>query len=253
MKQTRLIMGGAVIVEIVDKNISQLIFDEVFEYFIYIDEKFSTYKDSSEMSTINRGEISKDKWSEDMKRVFELSEETKNLTNGYFDIVCPDGKYDPSGIVKGWAVFNVAEILRNYGIKKFYIEAAGDLQAEGSNSEGKPWAIGIQNPFNTKSESIKILEISGLGVATSGSYARGLHIYNPLDKKPADDIVSITVVGPNIFEADRFATASFAMGRDGITFIENLKDFEGYSIDKNGIATMTSNFTKYTQKTYVNI
>ncbi len=36
-----------------------------------------------------------------MKVIFKLSEKTKKETNGYFDIFYK-GKYDPSGIVKGW-------------------------------------------------------------------------------------------------------------------------------------------------------
>jgi thiamine biosynthesis lipoprotein len=59
------------------------------------------------------------------------------------------------------------------------------------------------------------------------------------------DIVGLTVIGPNIYEADRFATAAFAMGREGIMFIENLAGFEGYMIDQHGQATFTSHFTRY--------
>ena len=62
------------------------------------------------------------------------------------------------------------------------------------------------------------------------------------------EIVSMTVVGPDVCEADRFATAAFAMGKNGIAFIENYPGLEGYLIDKNGMATMTSGFIKYTQK-----
>ncbi|MBE2272423.1 MAG: FAD:protein FMN transferase, partial [Anaerolinea sp.] len=61
-----------------------------------------------------------------------------------------------------------------------------------------------------------------------------------------DEIVSITVVGPDVLEADRFATAAFAMGRMGIYLIESLPDFEGYMIDRNGQATFTSNFRALT-------
>ncbi len=57
--------------------------------------------------------------------------------------------------------------------------------------------------------------------------------------------MSLTVIGPNIYDADRFATAAFAMGRDGIYFIENLEGFEGYMIDKNGMATFTTGFEGY--------
>jgi len=59
------------------------------------------------------------------------------------------------------------------------------------------------------------------------------------------DIASITIIGPNVYDADRFATAAFAMGKRGIQFIEKLAGFEGYMIDMRGIATYTSGFERY--------
>ena len=92
------------------------------------------------------------------------------------------------------------------------------------------------------------MRASGKGIATSGSYLRGQHIYNPhLPEKKLTEIVSFTVIGENILEADRFATAAFAMGKEGINFIEQLPHFEGYAIDSNGMATFTSNFELYTK------
>ena len=68
---------------------------------------------------------------------------------------------------------------------------------------------------------------------------------NPKTKVAAAEIASISVIGPNVYEADRFATAAFAMGEKGIEFIEGLKGFEGYMIKNNQIAVMTSGFKKY--------
>ena len=83
-------------------------------------------------------------------------------------------------------------------------------------------------------------------MATSGNYIRGDHIYNPhASAEIIKDIVSLTVIAANVYEADRFATAAFAMGADGINFIEKLLGLEGYLVDKNGIATYTSGFEKY--------
>jgi thiamine biosynthesis lipoprotein len=59
------------------------------------------------------------------------------------------------------------------------------------------------------------------------------------------DIVSLTVIGPDVFEADRFATAAFAMGQDGIYFIEQMPALEGYVVGSNGRATPTSGFGAY--------
>ena len=53
---------------------------------------------------------------------------------------------------------------------------------------------------------------------------------------------AITVIGVDILEADRFATAAFAMGRDGILFVEQTPGLEGYAVDRTGRATLTSGF-----------
>lgn len=242
-------MGTPVIIEIIDKEVKQELFNEIFAYFKYVDEKFSTYKDGSEITAINKKTIAEKEMSDDMKSVFKLSEETKKLTNGYFNILTPAGKYDPSGLVKGWSIFNASNILKSRGIKNFYVEAGGDIETYGKNEKNEPWCIGIQNPFNKKREVIKKVYLSDMGIATSGNYVRGHHIYNPQKKDdPLKDVVSLTVIGPNIFEADRYATAAFAMGKDGIFFIEELDGFEGYSIDDKGIGTMTRGFNNYTKK-----
>ncbi len=242
-------MGTPIIIEIIDSEASQDIFDEVFSYFKYVDQKFSTYKNDSEIMKINRKEILLEDASEDMKEIFKLAEETKNLTDGYFDILTPDGGIDPSGIVKGWSIFNASKILKNKGIKNFYVEAGGDTETCGKNEQGKIWCVGIQNPFNKKREIIKKVYLENKGIATSGNYVRGDHIYNPKNRiEKIEDIVSTTVIGPNIFEADRYATAAFAMGKNGIYFIEELAGFEAYSVDKNGIATMTTGFDEYTKE-----
>ena len=238
-------MGMPVVVEIVDINATRTIFDEVFNYLISIDERFSTYKKNSEITLFNEGKINERDLSVDMKEVLALSEKTKKETNGFFDILYND-KIDPSGLVKGWAIYNASLILRKYNFKNFYIEIAGDIEVAGLNKEGKKWAIGIRNPFK-KEENVKVVYLSDVGIATSGTYERGKHIYNPKEKKPADEIMSMTIIGPNIYEADRFATACFAMGKKGIEFIESLSGFEGYMIDHSGIATFTSNFEKYTK------
>ncbi len=244
MKATRILMDMPITVDIVDKTATAKMTDAIFNYFKYIDEKFSPFKPTSELSQINTGRIDKHQWSRDMQMVFKLSLQTKRETNGYFDIRHND-KYNPSGLVKGWAIYNAANLLKKQGVKNFFIDAGGDIQVAGKNHEEKKWRVGIRNPFN-RNENIKIIFISHEGVATSGTYIRGQHIYNPHEPhKKINDIVSLTVIAPNIYEADRFVTAAFAMGKKGIEFISELKGFEGYMIDCKGIATFTSGFNKY--------
>ncbi|MDD5318794.1 MAG: FAD:protein FMN transferase [Candidatus Pacebacteria bacterium] len=247
MTETRIIMGMHITLEIVDPQVTSEIFEEIFSYFTSVDAQFSTYKDTSEIMRINRGEVSKDNCSSQMKEVFALAEKTKEQTVGFFDIKKPDGSLDPSGIVKGWSIQNAADLLLKKGYKNFYVDVGGDIQSHGLNGQGKEWSIGIRHPFKP-ADIIKVIYPHHKGVATSGTSVRGQHIYNPhMPEKKLLDIVSLTVIGPNILEADRFATAAFAMGKEGINFIEKLVGFEGYAIDHTGMATMTTNFEHYTK------
>ena len=237
-------MGMPVAIEIVDEQATTKIFQEVFAYFRWVDEKFSPYKNTSEVSLLNNGKISLSEISSEMKEILALAKETKLKTKGYFDVY-HKGVFDPSGIVKGWAIQNAAALLKKKGMKHFFVDAGGDIQVSGKNRKGKSWRVGIRNPFN-RFENVKAVAINEEGIATSGTSVRGMHIYNPhrVDSPPKS-IVSLTVIGPNAYEADRFATAGFAMEKEGIYFIESLPGFEGYMIDSSGIATYTSGFENY--------
>lgn len=243
MKKTAVVMGMPTTITIVEKKAkAEEIIEKVFSYFIYLDSIFSTYKPESEISKINKKILLLANASPIVREVLHLCEQTRKETNGYFDIKTEKG-IDPSGIVKGYAIHQGAEILRKNGFKNFYVEIAGDIEVNGENN-GKKWRVGIENPFNRK-ELIKVLALENMGIATSGNYIRGKHIYDPVNKKKADAIISISVIGPNAFEADRFATAAFAMGIKGIEFIEKLNGFEGYMVTKEKKAFLTEGFEKF--------
>jgi len=243
MKQTKLIMGMPITIEVIDAHITKSDINKIFDYFTEVDKRYSTYKANSEISQINNG-LPKKLWSSEVKKVLKLCEQTKNETQGYFNIH-RNGQIDPSGLVKGWAINNAANKLIKMGYKNFYIDAGGDLQVKGRNTMNKAWTIGIRNPFN-REQIVKTVAIKNKGVATSGTYVRGFHIYNPQKNyKSVNEIASLTVIGPNIYEADRFATAAFAMGLNGIEFIESLVGYEAYMIDNKAVATMTSGFESY--------
>src|SRR5579871_1160056 len=130
MKETRLMMGMPITLEIVDVAATVEAFTAVFDFFQYIDNKFSTYKNTSEIMQINRHELALDHASADMQTIFALAEQTRQESYGYFDIR-HNGTIDPSGIVKGWAIYNAAELLRQRGYQDFYVDAGGDIEARG--------------------------------------------------------------------------------------------------------------------------
>lgn len=247
MRQTRLLMGMPITVEVVGASSSAPL-EAAFSWFAAVDARYSPFRADSELSRFNRCEIAAEKLSAEMRDIFALAEVTKRDTAGYFDIRRPDGVIDPSGLVKGWAIARAAERIGQAGFRDYFVDAGGDVQCAGRNSADQLWRVGIKNPFN-ENEIVKVVALDNSAIATSGNYVRGPHIYNPLAPlDQPDDLVSLTVLAPNIYDADRFATAAFAMGRDGIGFIEKTAGLEGYAINRDGIATLTSGFKAYLSK-----
>jgi len=243
MNKVELIMGMPIQIT-TSHDVDPAIFDSVFDYFRTIDERYSPFKSTSELSRINRG-LPESQWSAEMREILRRCDTTKQQTHGYFDIKRPDGTLDPSGLVKGWAIQRAADLLKHKGMQDFSVDAGGDIQVCGDGPSGGEWHIGIRNPFD-RNQTIKVVGLRDQGIATSGTAIRGQHIYNPHQyHHELTDVVSLTVIGPHVYDADRFATAAFAMGKKGISFIHDLKGFEGYMIDKDGIATMTPGFEEY--------
>jgi len=240
MKATRIIMGMPITLNIVDPIVIQADLEKIFSYFTSIDEKYSPFKKDNELAKINAGILPLSQAKPEMQAIFALCSQTKTLTHGYFDIY-HQGKYDPSGLVKGWAINNAAKLLKKSGFQNFYVDAGGDIQVSGLNAAGHPWKLGVRNPFN-RFQNVKTFSFTNGGVATSGTAIRGQHIYSPHNPSPITDILSLTVTGPNIYEADRFATAAFAMGKRGLDFIASLPGFSGFMIDKNEKTSSTPNF-----------
>lgn len=231
-------------VEIVEAAATEEALEEVYSYFQGVEDRFSPFKASSEVSRLNSGALQPENYSDDLREILKLSAQTKLETGGYFDIY-HDGRCNPSGLVKGWAIYKAANILKSRGWHNYYINAGGDIEAAGHNALGQNWLVGIANPFNPQ-EIIKKIRLANCGIATSGTYQRGRHIYNPLAASDElGEIVSLTVIGPNVYEADRFATAAFAMGLAGLNFLDQRPGLEGYLIDKNGQATFTRRFNDY--------
>lgn len=164
-------MGMHITIEVADKDVNPKHIDEVFRYFRYVDDKFSPYKETSEVSRINQRKLRRQQYSADMRLVLSLCELTRQQTDGYFDIN-HNGRLDPSGLVKGWSIWQAARLLKRRGYRNFYVDAGGDVQVAGRNAEGRPWRVGIRNPFDDR-EIVKVLALDDEGIATSGTACRG--------------------------------------------------------------------------------
>ena len=239
MRTNRLIMGTGVSIDIPDA--APPIFEKTFERLEEIDAKFSTYKPESEVSRYGRSEIAEEDLSRELKAVIKACKAAEKATQGYFSAWAAKS-FDPSGYVKGWAISEAAKIIKRAGHRTFCIGIGGDILAA-SNSD-KIWNIGIQDPAD-KSKILNKLSIKNGAIVTSGTSVRGLHIINPKTGRPADSILSMTVVGPDIIDADVLATAAFVQGESGLNFIAgDAKSYEALVVDKTGKISMTSGMSK---------
>lgn len=134
---------------------------------------------------------------------------------------------DFGGIAKGWAAHQAMERLQAEG--PALVNAGGDIAISGTRTDGNPWPIGISDPFQPN-EEIEILFVNACGVATSGKDRRrwtrnGIlqhHIIDPSTSQPAEtDLLTVTVIAPNVMEAEAAAKAAFILGsRVGLEWIE---------------------------------
>ena len=108
--------------------------DEVKDYVKLIDELFSPFKETSEVSKLRRKEITIEQASSLVQEIWQLCERAKKLTRGSFDPWAVKKGFDPSGYVKGWAADNCIKILKKHGAENIQINAAGDISVAGGLS-----------------------------------------------------------------------------------------------------------------------
>jgi thiamine biosynthesis lipoprotein len=214
-------MGMPITVDILNCK-EDAVFEAVFDRLAEIDRRYSTYKKNSEVTLFREGKLKQAELSDELKKVIKECEKARKMTDGYFSAWAA-GAFDPSGYVKGWAIAEAGKIVAKNGYKDFCISAGGDILASSGGS--KKWEVGIQDPRD-KNKILNKLSISNGAVATSGNYERGEHIINPKTKKPASELMSVTVVGPNIIKADILATACIAMGEKADHFMTSQPDYQ---------------------------
>jgi thiamine biosynthesis lipoprotein len=214
--------------------------EDVFAWLRFVDATFSTYRRNSEISRLNRGELTPRNAHPVVREVLERCEAARAETGGYFDARAPlRGPIDPSGLVKGWAVDRAAELLEAAGASVFCIDAGGDLRLRGG-----PWRVGIRHPRRRR-RLAAVLELSDAAVATSGTYERGQHIFDPRTGRPPRGLLSVTVVGSELASTDAYATAAFAMGAAGPVWTLGLRGHAAMTITAADRVLSTPGFVRH--------
>jgi thiamine biosynthesis lipoprotein len=158
---------------------------------------------------------------------------------------------DFGGIAKGYAVSLIARYLEHQGFEHFLINAGGDLITSG-NKIGKPWKIGVQNPFEPG--AIAGIELTGKqALFTSGNYRRFYlngdipvhHIIDPRSGKPSEFISSATVLTSDPVLADVAATTLMIDGLFNHRSLASALGIEDYMvIDQTGEITISASMAE---------
>lgn len=205
-----------------------------YEELRWVDAVFSPYREDSEVSRVAAGELALEASHPLVQQVAAACEAARVRTGGLFDATRPDGRWDPSGYVKGWAVERVVRLLP-VGID-WCVNAGGDVVVR--SLSGLPFRVGVEDPGDRTRISV-VVAVTGGGVATSGTAARGEHLYDPRTGTPVRSLASLTVVAPSLEEADVLATAAFVEGSLALVLAAG---YEGLLIRRDGTREASAGF-----------
>jgi thiamine biosynthesis lipoprotein len=239
MTQVRHIMGIPIGIDVRDAADVEPAFDWLRE----ADAIFSTYRDDSDISRLDRGELALADCRPEVDEVLTRCMRLNRATRGAFS-VRPAGRLDPSGLVKGWAVAGAAQRLAAAGAERFCINAGGDVVARGRPGPDRRWRIGIRHP-EALERLAAVVAVEDLAVATSGEYEQPGHILDPRTGRPPTGLLSVTVVGPDLGEADAYATAAFAMGAEGPAWTATLAGYDAMCITSDRRVLETPGFARH--------
>ena len=226
-------MGTAVSAHI-DDVVPQEIADDAWEsvgvFLRDIEDRFSTFLPTSEISRINKGELHVLDASPDVVEVLDACTWLEHLSDGVFNARRPDGSIDPAGFVKGWAAERAARLLAEAGLKNYYLRIGGDIQAHGRQATGDKWRVGIVDPHDATRIHSYVDIPENWASATSGVAERGQHIWGKDSQPSNSQFSSMTVIGPHLMWADAFATIAYALGDAGIDWVEKFPDYTAFTL-----------------------
>ncbi|MFT4155689.1 FAD:protein FMN transferase [Parafilimonas sp.] len=143
---------------------------------------------------------------------------------------------------EGYAADKCRDMMVAKGVQAGIINGSGDIRAWGGNPNGKPWNIGIANPFNP-GNVFAIIPLHKSAVTTSGSYEkyaeihgkRYAHIINPKTGYPVTGLMSVTVFGPGAEMCNAFSTSIMVLGKNaGLRLLHHYPEYSCVIVSDKG-------------------
>lgn len=209
------------------KVVTGLIDDKLHQ----IDLDFSPFRYDSLVSKYQRGDRSPLLDSTEFQAVYGQAILAEQMTDSIFTPYFA-GRFDPTGLVKGWAIEKVFDeylkpLLKDPKIEGVSLNGGGDMKLATRQDSDFHWGIGIENPDNLD-EIIASYYIQNGAIATSGNSKRGEHII----RMHQNDVEQVTVVSHSLVDADIWATVGVSAGIDKFSTMINEYNLSGLLIDK---------------------
>jgi thiamine biosynthesis lipoprotein len=204
-----------------------------------LEQRFSHYRRDSDISRWVAGETVAADAVAEIEHVLRECGRLHADSDGVFRARNPrTHALDTAGYVKGYAIGRAAEELRTQGLRNFVVGIGGDAFAAGAASDERPWTIAVQDPRRSHG-ILAMVDATDLAVATSGTAERGDHIWvgdDPTVVAANMGILSFTVIGPDVAEADAYATIGFAMGEAGMAWVAGHEGYRSIVVRPDGSA-----------------
>jgi len=175
---------------------------------------------------------------------------------GYLKKKKPEISLDLASIAKGYAVDQVAALLKAGGVENFLVEIGGEVYAAGSKINGSRWRVGINQPDKSAPPErvYRAVSLKDQALATSGNYRNFFelngktysHIIDPRTGFPVENgVVSVSIRSKTCVLADGLATALMVMGPEkGLALLKRLEEVEGLIIVRRKDGRLLDYYTK---------
>ena len=247
------------------------------------DNKFSRFKETSELHRLNTSKGNWCKVSIDFFQILKKCVAFAEETNGVFDPsvggvlasygyglpknftyrniefndrelsvrLAPNQIIEPASIVKGLAIDKVGEALA--GVPSFMINAGGDILTYGHFKDAGLWNIAIQDPRDTRA-IVSLIGVRDVGVATSGIYQthgekNGKKWHHLINMKTGEasyeygSIISATIIAPTCEQADTEASLAILLGANQAILRLNRLNLPYFLILDDGRVIKNDKFT----------
>ena len=169
----------------------------------------------------------------------------------------PESGVDLGAIAKGYIADEVKEYLLSQEVTSAIINLGGNVLCIGTKPDGSTFNVGIQYPFQARTDLIAIVKIDDFSVVTSGVDQRNFtvndtmyhHILDTSTGYPCDNgLLAVTILSPHSVDGDGLSTTCFALGLEkGMELINSLDDIYAVFVTEDYSLHYSEGFEEYAQ------